>query len=238
MSGRAGRRAPETGRRPAPWSGWGAALPLPLLLLAGCADPGHLELTALDYQMIDPPAPQVTRIGLDRAYWWTDDQGDVWISLERVVTPLFGKFGTFRFQFSFAVDKPPAGKARNYILAQREFRGLLRLGPAESRLVSVTGILALFREPGDRFRGSFRLEATRQTSRMLGGFGPAVRYLLLGRFNAVLDAGRGAEIAAATESNGWERGSRATTRPARRTPVWRSPMTATAPTTQPAAVGP
>jgi hypothetical protein len=172
----------------------------------------------------------MSQIAIDRAYWWTDERGDVWVALERVFAPLFGRFGTFTFQFSFAVDKPPAGKARNYVLGQREFRGTVKLGPSESRFVSVRGILALFREPGERIRGSFRLEATRQTSRLLGGWGPAVRYLLMGRFDALPDAARGAAIAEATESNGWERAPRPTTQPARRRPPGR---TTTAPATRP-----
>jgi hypothetical protein len=205
------------------WAGW------------GCTGGGQVELTALDYQMIDPPAAKMAKMDVDRAFWWQDAEGYVWIGLERVTAPLFGRFGTFSFQHSFAVDRPPASKrGRNYILGTREFRARYKLGPSESRFVSRTGILALYPEPGDRMRGTFKLEAMRQTSRLLGGWGPATRYLLMGSFVAVHDAGRGEAIATATESNGWDRGPRATSQPARLIRPARRPATTSSPTTQPA----
>ncbi len=206
------------------------ALPLAALLcgLLGCSGNAQLEMAALDFQMIDPPAPRVTRVDLDRCFWWTDDDGFVWISIERAMRPFFGAFGEVLLQFSFSLDRPPAGKARNYIVSDRELRGLVRLGPAESRFVSVNGIVAAYREPGQRLRGSFRLEATRQTSRVLGGWGLPARFLLMGSFNAIHDAARGRAVAAATEESGWERDPRpvprgakprATTRPAASQPA-------------------
>lgn len=199
-----------------------------LCALPGCSGNAHLEMAALDFQMIDPPPPRVTRVELDRCYWWTDEDGFVWVSIERVMRPFFGAFGEVLLQFSFALDRPPAGKARNYIVGDRELRGRVRLGPSESRFVSVNGIVAAYREPGQRLRGSFRLEATRQTSRVLGGWGLPTKFLLMGTFNAIHDAARGRAVAAATEESGWERDPRPAARVAKPHPTTRPAASRTA----------
>jgi hypothetical protein len=186
------------------------------VLLAGCQGSGRIDVTPLNYRDIDPPAARFSTVDLQRAGWWTDEQGQVWIALERDA-PLFPLPQHFVFQLSLVLDELPAGKAKNYLVSQRELRGVARLGPAQSRLVSIAGIVALYRGPGDHLRGSLRLDVSRQAQQLLGGWAPPVRYLMLGTFDAVPDDGRGRKIAAATEAYGWERkppASAPTTRPA------------------------
>ncbi len=65
--------------------------------------------------------------------------------------------------------------------------------------------MALYRDSGDRLKGSFRLDVLRQSQRLLGGWTPPSRFIMLGTFDAVPDAGRGRQIVAATEASGWER---------------------------------
>lgn len=192
-----------------------------LCLMAGCSahGGGRVEVTALNYRAIDPPAgppPRFTRVELDRCYWWTDQAGQVWIAMERDQPVLFGSLGNFRFQLSLVLEKPPAGRARDYLVSKRELRSVARLGPAESRFVSLLGIVALYREPHDRLRGSFRLEVARQAQQLLGGWSRASRYLMMGTFEAVRDEERGRRIAADTEAFGWERTPGAASRPATR----------------------
>ncbi|MBU0638729.1 MAG: hypothetical protein KKB50_07685 [Planctomycetes bacterium] len=184
-----------------------------LVASAGCNGRGQIELTSLAYHAIDPPAARFARIGLDRCYWYTDEEGQVCVAMESERSSLFGRLARFSFQLSLVLERPPAGRARNYSVAKRELRAAARLGPAESRFVSVSGIVALYREEGARLRGNFRLQALRQVNRMLGGWGQPSRYLILGRFEAVHDEERGRRIAAATEARGWERQSPPTARP-------------------------
>ncbi len=123
----------------------------------------------------------------------------------------------FVFQLSLSLEKPPAGRARNYLVSRRELRAVARFGPAESRFVSISGIVALYRKPHDRLRGSFRLQVAQQAQKLLGlgGWSRPRRYLTLGTFTAVHDEERGRRIAAETESFGWDRKPPAS-RPARR----------------------
>lgn len=190
-----------------------------LLGLAACRGHARLELISLNYRAIDPPAPQVARLALDRCFWWTDDAGQLWIAMERRSGPLPGRPGQFLFQMSLALEKPPAGRARNYEVARRELRARALFGPTQMRLTSAAGIVAVYRAPGDRLRGSLRLRARRVVSRWLGGWGRPQECLIQGRFEAVHDARRGGQVALATESAGWGRAGRAASQrraPARR----------------------
>jgi hypothetical protein len=175
--------------------------------VAGCGG-GRIELASLNFRAIDPPAappPRFGRIDLDCCYWWTDDEGQLWIAMQREQTPFFNPKLRFEFQLSLRLKKLPAGAALDYQIGRQELRGRLRMGPLESRFTSTIGIVALYREPNDRLRGSLRLQAARVTTRWLGGWGRPARYLMLGSFVAVHDEQRGHAIAQATESQGWGR---------------------------------
>ncbi len=182
-----------------------AAVLLAVLAAAGCGGSARVELATLNFSAIDPPAPQVARVVLHRCTWWQDDAGQVWIAMERQ-EPLVVVPGHFGFRLSLVLSGLPAGRAREYRVAQRELRAAVRLGPVESRYESILGIVALYREPGDRLRGSFRLLVGQQSSRLLGGWTSPMQQLMLGTFEAVPDTdGRGRAIAAETEAAGWSR---------------------------------
>jgi hypothetical protein len=174
-------------------------------LLAGCNGSGRVDVAALDFQAIDPPAgpaPRFVVLDLDRCYWWADEDGRVHVALERDRPILLAGDWRFRFQLSLALDQLPAGKARDYRVNRRELRGVARFGPAQSRFTSLYGIVALYREPQDRLRGSFRMEVSRETQQLLGGWSRPSRYLMMGTFVAVPDGERGRRIAAEAEAPG------------------------------------
>lgn len=196
--------------------------------IAGCRGSGRLELASLDYGAIDPPAPRFVRLDLQECYWWTDEDGQVWVAMQREQSPLLNPKMRFQFQLSLALEKLPAGRARNYRVAREELRARVHFGPWESRFSSRAGIVALYRESGDRLRGNLRLQAARVSTRLLGGWGRPTRYLILGSFTAVHDEQRGRSIAEVTESAGWDRGA-----PARRRGYRPAPTPATAPATAP-----
>ncbi|MFH1748565.1 MAG: hypothetical protein ABIG44_16140 [Planctomycetota bacterium] len=175
------------------------------MLLAGCGGNAHLELTSLNYNSIDPPTPRTAKLDLNRCYWWTDADGQVWIAMESIRRPLFGVLGDFTFRLSLVLEKLPAGEGRNYTVAQRELRAVARFAVTEGRFVSSAGIVALYRADGDRLRGSLRLQTRREVSQLLGGWGRPSSYLMQGNFTAIHDETRGRPIAEATESQGWHR---------------------------------
>jgi hypothetical protein len=177
-----------------------------LCLLAGCQGSGQVQIAALNFRAIDPPPPRFWQLDQDRCYWWTDEDGHVWVAMERDQRSLvLGEMGRLRFQISLALGEPPAGKTREYLLSRRELRAAIRFGPMQSRWTSLSGILALYRESQDRLRGSFRLDVACEVQQLLGGWGNASRYVMMGTFTAVHDEIAGRRIAADTESLGLER---------------------------------
>lgn len=176
-----------------------------LLLTSGCTGSGRFELTSLDFKAVDPPAPRVSSLKVRECYWWTDPDGNVWLAMQRRITPWFSPRLRFEFQLSLALEKPPAGKARNYDLRRRALRARVKFGPWESRFASQIGIAALYRESGNRLRGSLRVQTTQTSLQFLGGWSKPVRHLMLGSFTAVHDEQRGRAIAQITESAGWDR---------------------------------
>lgn len=187
---------------------WRGLLLLSAFALAGstgCANRGHLEVASLNYQSIDPPSATVARVDLAEAYWWTDGDDRVWIALRREVPSLLGEIARFELQMSFVLEQLPAGEARNYLAKKNELRAVARVGLSESRFVAATGIVALYREKGNRLRGTFRLLARRQVSQILGGWSRPSTYLMQGTFIASHNEKRGRTIAKATEAGGWER---------------------------------
>lgn len=177
--------------------------------VVGCAAPGRIQLTSLNFREIDPPAPAFSTVELDYCGWWTDDDGKLWIAMERVQrVPLVPDALVFRM--SLALDDPPAGAARNYSVSRKELRAFARFGPAQSRFMSLAGIAALYREPNARFRGSMRLDVAQQTQQLLGQWSGAQRQLMLIEFVAQPDDGRGRRIAEESEAVGLPRRPAAT----------------------------
>lgn len=175
-------------------------------LLIGCAGRGALEFASLEFATIDPPPPRVLRVSLDRAFWHVDDRdGTLRIGLEKDAASLLGEIGRVRVQISLRLDKPPAGPTKQYSLRTSEMRGRVRVGAAESRLLSATGIAAIDRVDGHRLRGQFRMIATRRTLQLLGGWANGPRALILGEFEALLDAEQCEAIYAATEEDDFGR---------------------------------
>ena len=173
-------------------------------LALGCAGSGRIDLAALNYRDIDPPEPTYTTLPIQRCTWWTDERGQVWVAMqhERAVVLTGDKL---LFRLSLVLDALPAGRAKNYLVSRRELRAFARFGPAQARYTSLAGIVALYREDGDRLRGSLRLDVAQQAQQLLGGWTREQRHLMLGKFVAVPDDGWGRTLAAETEALGWQR---------------------------------
>lgn len=179
---------------------------LSTVVLAGCAGAprGHVELIALDYRNIDPPAPKVWRIHTPGCYWWSDEAGQVWIALERDQPSPLGRRARHVFRLSLVLPELPAGRAREYHVSRRALRAFERFGPAERRLSAIVGVVALYREANERLRGTVRFQVQQEVLVGLAWNLPT-RQLMLGEFTAVWNPERGQAIVAETEADGWER---------------------------------
>jgi len=183
----------------------GGALVAALLAAGGCVSGGRIELASLDFRNIDPPAPHVVTLRVADCCWWTDARGDLWIAMHRAQhVPLRPRL-RFELDLSLRLADPPAGRARNYKLDRDSLRMRVGIGPWQLRFSSIVGIAAVYRERGNRLRGSVRTHATRVTSQLLGGWGKPSGYLLMASYTARHDERRGREIARRTEADGWQR---------------------------------
>ncbi len=187
------------------------------LLVGGCAGRGLVEFASLDFATIDPPPPRVQRVSFERAFWHVEESdGTLRVGLEKDAASLLGEIGRVRVEISFRLDKMPAGAGKQYRLRSQEMRCRVRVGAAESRLSSATGIATIDRVDGRRLRGQFRVIASRRTLQLLGGWADGPRALMLGEFEAVLDAEQCAAIYASTEENDFGRPpAQATSQPAK-----------------------
>jgi hypothetical protein len=163
------------------------------VLLAGCTPAARIELAALEFHDIDPPAAKFIVVEADRCYWWQEADGRVHVAFEKR-QPLPAAGAEFSFRLGVELEALPAGRAREYQVAKDELRAVASIGFAESRFSSVSGILALYCESGDRLRGSLRLTVARASTQLIGGWGPKTSYLMLGTFVARHDAVKGKEI--------------------------------------------
>ncbi len=179
----------------------------------GCNGGGRLDLISLDYGAIDPPAAKPTRVTIDECYWWTDEAGRLWIALAVHRGLPLVPASHVHFCLTLRLDAPPAGKARDYRVGRDELRGVARLAGLQSRFTSAIGIVAVYREGGERLRGALRVQTSRETATLLGAWSRPSRVLLLGEFSAVRDAGRGRRIADQTESDGWQHDESPASRP-------------------------
>jgi hypothetical protein len=185
---------------------------LAALLSAGCGG-GKVQLISLDYRSIDPPGVSPVEIVLDGCYWWTDEQGQLWVAMSAGRQPSL-RAEPLSFKLSLALPRPPAGDGRDYSVTDRTLRAVARIGPLEGRFCSVTGIVAIYRESDQRLRGAMRALVTREVAQLLGGWSKPTRLLMLAQFEAVHDPASGQPIVEASESHGWDRAPPPTTRPA------------------------
>lgn len=182
-------------------------------LLAGGCGGGKVQLISLDYRSIDPPGVNPVEIVIDDCCWWTDDQDQLWVAMSAGrQTGLGGE--PLMFKLSLALPRLPAGEGRDYPVTDRTLRAVARVGPLEGRFSSVTGIVAIYRQPGQRLRGAMRALVTREVAQLLGGWSKPTRLLLLAQFEAVHDPVCGWPVVEASESQGWGRSPPAATRPA------------------------
>lgn len=174
-----------------------------LAICSGCA--GRLELTALNFTAIDPPAARTWRIPIESARWSTDADGLVWVTFHRASSALVPKAVRQKLDFSLRLSELPAGPARNERVDSDSLRMRVEVGPFEGRFVSKRGIVAIYRLSEARLRLSLRVLVSRRVEQLLGGWGKPADYLLFGTFEAERTESVSGEIVDRTEDQGFER---------------------------------
>lgn len=185
----------------------------------GCRGSATVQFVALHPSEIDPPSTEVTRFDAPEAYWWIDQAGEINVAVRCLKRNVWlGRLGDAELAFSLTPGPPPAGRARNYKIALRESRILIRSGWRVQRFTAFAGILGLILDDETHAHGSFRVWLQPQAQLSLFAFPPQPpgSVMCFGTFKAVRDAFRGEEIRATCEADGWTRPTRrpsATTRP-------------------------
>jgi hypothetical protein len=193
---------------------------LTFLGAAGCSGSAKFNLVSLNMSAIDPPPPKVWEYDAQECYWWTDEDGDLNISMKCTQRNIFlGKLGDFDLYFSFALKEPPAGSGRDYNIRQRETRSIGIYALQSFRFTSYAGIIDALTGSDKTYSGSFRMGLTTHTELSMFNLMPQKpgNVLCFGKYHAVHDPVRGRAIRDFTEAEGWERPARqpkATTRPA------------------------
>jgi hypothetical protein len=184
-----------------------AAGSITIAVCGACRGGGRVELASLSTKSIDPPQALTGKLRLGECRWWTDGEGRVWFAAQRHIGSILGPRWAFNFQLSLVVEKLPAGSARNYKIRGNGLRAVMQAGPLKRRLVSINGILALYRESQDRMRGSLRVQVSAQSLSLVTGWSKPSRQLFMSEFTAVRDDRGAPQIVEATEADGFERKS-------------------------------
>lgn len=197
------------------------------VLAGGCAGGGRFDIISMQMGDLDEDRPLMSTFHPGECYYWIDEEGKINVAMHYENIPLLGRFSRVSFDLSFELDDPPAGRARQYQLRSREFRGTARLGALVHRFMSYQGVGAIWQDGPGRFRGRFRTLVRHESFSVLTGWVRAAPLLFLGEFRAVLDAERGRAINQASESGGWPRPPRS-----------KVPLRVQRPATQPATTQP
>ncbi len=185
----------------------------------GCSGTATVQFVSLHPSEIDPPATDVMRFDAPEAYWWVDQAGEMNLAIRcRQRNLWLGELGNVELAFSLTPGPPPAGRARNYKIAVRESRILVRSPLQTRRFNAYAGILSLILNDATHAHGSFRIWLRPQPQLSFFEFPPqrSGSVMCFGTFKAVHDEGRGQAIRATCEADGWTRSAHkkpATTRP-------------------------
>jgi len=184
----------------------------------GCSGAATVQFVSLHPSEIDPPSAEVMRFDAPEAYWWIDQAGEMNVAVRcRRRNVWLGRLGDVELAFSLMPGPPPAGRARNYKIALRESRIIVRSALQTRRFNAYAGILGLILDDETHAHGSFRIWLQPQAQLSFFSFPPQRpgSVLCFGTFRAVRDAVRGEAIRATCEADGWTR--RARKKPAAKT---------------------
>ncbi|HSW47197.1 MAG TPA: hypothetical protein VLM89_16660 [Phycisphaerae bacterium] len=173
--------------------------------LSGCAGSGVVHV--MPFLRYDFPANELPAqtVQADRACWWQDEQGRVYVALRRHVPSLLGKAFEYDWQMTLMVEDLPAGSEKLYRLGADSVRQRLSFGGVHLRSLSLTGVAVVHGPRGGILRGRFHADVRQQQFNVLTGWVPqmgrAPMIVMAGVFEAIHDPARGQAILERTEAD-------------------------------------
>src|SRR3990170_2444097 len=113
-----------------------ATLILAGAMLCGCAGGGTFNIVSLQMRDLGEDQPLVSTFHPGECYYWIDEAGKINVALRYQNIPWLGPLSKVSFDLSFELEEPPAGRARQYTIRSREFRGRAELGAFVHRFMS------------------------------------------------------------------------------------------------------
>ncbi len=198
--------------------------------IAGCSV-GEVQMVPWMRDDIRPREPLIGSIEPREAWYWQGADGKLNIALARRDRSIVNKDLDLTWAMSFVLEGMPAGSEKLYRVNSQTVRQYQSFLGDHRRGKSAAGVVVIERSPGGRLQGRFHIWVRQQQFSMLTGWGPvwprAPVAIVVGRFQADPDRGKGKPLLDLTEADGFDRASevRPITRPASRA----APATATAP---------
>lgn len=178
-------------------------------LLAGCRGGGTAHVVPLTRTDFTDREPLIQNVPLSEAYYWVDDGGHVTVALRYHAASLLGPAFEADWQMSLVVEGLPAGSSRLYSLRPDAVRIVQTLGADQRRSRGWSGIAVLRAPEAGPLKGRFHVNVRQQQFTLLGGWSPppyqAPTMVIVGEFDAVLDADRAQAIRRETEAAGFGR---------------------------------
>lgn len=180
-----------------------------LLVVTGCTGRGEVRAVPFARSDFTRQEPLIQTVPVEEAYYWLREDGTVGVALGYHGSSLFGRAFDADWRMSLVLEDLPAGREKLYRLGPQSARVAQSVGGDQRRARSLTGVAVLQAPRGNRLTGRFHLTVRQQQFTLLGGWSPspyqAPMWIVVGEFEAVLNATRGEAILAETEANGFDR---------------------------------
>ena len=176
-----------------------------MVCASGCTGHAEMNLIPLGMKDLDPSKPLATKLPAGECYYDLDESGRIRIAMRYKNLALFGPMSRSSMTLSLLIDEPPAGRARTYRIAGQTLRAQAQTSILYHRFRSTHGIAVVHDVGSNRLRGSFRCYVRYQRGNVVTGWRGAGSLLLTGRFSAVRDAEKTAELISESEAGDWAR---------------------------------
>jgi hypothetical protein len=178
-------------------------------VLAGCTGSGQVQMVPWMRSDIRPGEPLIGLIQAREAWYWPDEKGGLNIVLARRQRSLMDPMLDFNWVISIVLEDLPAGREKLYRAGPQTFRMTQSYGVDRRRGRSLAGVVVIERAGKNRIRGRFHVLMGQQQFTLLSGWSPPLNRaplsVVVGQFEAVLDAAKGQPLLKETEADGLDR---------------------------------
>lgn len=176
-----------------------------MVCASGCTGHAEMNLIPLGMKDLDPSKPLASELRAGECYYDLDENGRIRIAMRYRNLALFGPMSRSSMTLSLLIDEPPAGRARNYPIAGQTLRAQAQTSILYHRFRSTHGIAVVHDVGSNGLRGRFRCYVRYQRGNVVTGWRGTGLLLLTGRFSAVRDPEKTAELICESEAGDWAR---------------------------------